>query len=229
MPSITRLTGNDFQSCVNALAALLLDAIDDDASLGFLAPVDQDTATRWWHSRRDAVDCGDLMVWAARGPDDAITGTVSLALERKANGRHRAEITKLIVHRAARGNGLARALLATAEHAAAGAAITLLLLDTQTASPAEGLYNNTGWTRYGIVPQYAADPDGILRNGSFYYKNLAERSPVPFGTVVATVPSYDGHPYRVEESPREGVTTAEGTLALAVHLPAVAGTGESDA
>jgi ribosomal protein S18 acetylase RimI-like enzyme len=114
---------------------------------------------------------GSLTVWVAHGPD-GITGTVSLALERKPNGRHRAEIVKLMVHREARGQGLARALLTTAEQAAARAGATLLLLDTETDSAAERLYRTAGWTRYGIVPDYAADPDGSLQDCSFYYKRL---------------------------------------------------------
>jgi GNAT superfamily N-acetyltransferase len=114
---------------------------------------------------------GGLSVWVARGPD-GITGTVSLSLERKPNGRHRAEIVKLMVHRDARGQGLGGALLARAERAAARAGATLLLLDTVVGSAAEHLYRTASWTRYGIVPDYAADPAGSLEDCSFYYKQL---------------------------------------------------------
>ena len=65
-----------------------------------------------------------------------------------------------------------RRLLATAEHAAAAHGLTLLLLDTETGSAADHLYRAAGWTRYGIVPHYAADPDGTPRDCSFYYKEL---------------------------------------------------------
>jgi ribosomal protein S18 acetylase RimI-like enzyme len=115
---------------------------------------------------------GSLIVWVSRDSEH-INGTVSLALARKANGRHRAEVVKLMVHRDARRQGLARKLLATAEQAAAQAGATLLLLDTQTGSEAERLYRATGWTRYGIVPDYAADPAGSLQDCSFFYKQLS--------------------------------------------------------
>jgi GNAT superfamily N-acetyltransferase len=97
---------------------------------------------------------------------------VSLALEGKPNGRHRGEVVKLMVRRDSRGRGLARALLTTAEDAAVRAGLTLLLLDTATGSAADHLYRDTGWTRYGVVPGYAADPAGSLEACSFYYKQL---------------------------------------------------------
>ncbi|MGC0313814.1 hypothetical protein [Kitasatospora acidiphila] len=44
------------------------------------------------------VAAGDLPVWTARRQDGALAGSVGLALTRKANGTHRAEIVKLMVH-----------------------------------------------------------------------------------------------------------------------------------
>ncbi|MDG4865730.1 GNAT family N-acetyltransferase, partial [Streptomyces sp. T-3] len=108
----------------------------------------------------------------ARSPAGRLVGTVSLALEAKPNGRHRAEIVKLMVHGEARGQGLGRRLLAGAEEAAASAGVRLLLLDTEADSAADGLYRRAGWTRYGVVPEYAASPAGMLRDCSFYFKRV---------------------------------------------------------
>ncbi|WP_181807842.1 GNAT family N-acetyltransferase, partial [Streptomyces shenzhenensis] len=83
------------------------------------------------------------------------------------------ELVKLMVHRDARGRGVARGLLAVAEEAAAAAGITLLHLDTETDSPAERLYRSAGWTRAGVIPDYAADPSGVLRPTTLYYKRVA--------------------------------------------------------
>ncbi|MFG1865713.1 GNAT family N-acetyltransferase [Microbispora bryophytorum] len=169
--TITRLSPDDFHDSVKSLADLLVDVVANGTSLGFLAPFDQEAAAAWWRGRQAAVADGTLTVWVARGPD-GVTGTVSLAVERTPNGRHRAEIIKLMVHREARGRGLARALLTTAEQAAAQAGATLLLLDTVTGTAADHLYQRAGWTRYGIVPGYATDPNGVLEDCSFYYKHL---------------------------------------------------------
>lgn len=173
MPAIERLSADEFPGMVEDLARVLLDAFDDGASLGFVEPFDRQAAAAWWHGLAPAVAAGDLAVWVCR-TDGGVAGTVGLALEGKPNGRHRAEVIKLIVHRDARGRGLARALLATAEQAAAAAGKTLLLLDTETGSAAEHLYLSEGWTRYGRVPGYATTPDGTLRDCSFFYKRLSE-------------------------------------------------------
>ncbi|ADI12230.1 hypothetical protein SBI_09112 [Streptomyces bingchenggensis BCW-1] len=175
MHTITRLSADAFHDSVKGLADLLVDAVRGGSSLGFLASFDQCAAVDWWRARQPAVADSSLAVWVAQGPD-GISGTVSLALEGKPNGRHRAEVLKLIVHREARGQGLGRALLATAEQAAAEAGATLLMLDTETGSVADHLYGAAGWTRYGIVPGYAADPAGSLQDCSFYYKPLARQA-----------------------------------------------------
>ncbi|GAB2800364.1 GNAT family N-acetyltransferase [Actinoallomurus bryophytorum] len=169
--TITRLSADALRDHIEGLAALLAESVAGGSSLGFLMPFDHDAAAAWWRTRQAAMADGGLLVWAAGGPG-GVTGTVSLALESKPNGRHRGEIVKLMVRSDARGRGLARALLATAEDAALRAGVTLLLLDTATGSAADHLYGATGWTRYGIVPGYAADPAGSLEDCSFYYKNL---------------------------------------------------------
>lgn len=79
-----------------------------------------------------------------------------------------------MVHRDARGQGLGRALLATAERAAVDTGVTLLHLDTEADSPAECLYGKAGWTRIGTIPDYAADPYGTLRPTSICYRKLGD-------------------------------------------------------
>jgi GNAT superfamily N-acetyltransferase len=148
--------------------------VDGGASLGFLASLDHDTAAAYWAGLAPGVEGGGLLVWAAR-IGGRLTGTVSLALEDKPNGRHRAEVRKLLVHREVRGRGLGRELLAVAEEAAAVAGRTLLLLDTETGSPAERLYRAAGWTGIGVVPGHAALPSGELRPTTFFYKSAAHK------------------------------------------------------
>ena len=171
MTAIARLSAEDLLAASGQFADLLVDVVDGGASLGFLAPLAAADAAAWWESLAPAVDDGQLRVWAAR-EGGRVVGTVSLRPEFKANGRHRAEVTKLMVHRDARGRGVARRLLAEIESAAADAGFTLLVLDTQTGSPAERLYRAGGWTRAGIVPDYASDPVGVLHPTTIYFKAL---------------------------------------------------------
>ncbi|UYQ63676.1 GNAT family N-acetyltransferase [Streptomyces peucetius] len=170
-PAITRLTAGDLPAAAPALAALLLDAVDDGASVGFTASLTSEQAAAWWASLAPALTDGRVVLWAAHDGDRLI-GTVQLGCETSPNGRHRAEIAKLLVHRAARGRGTARRLLSTAEEFARTDGRTLLMLDTQTGSAAEKLYRTAGWTPLGTVPDYAADPSGTLRPTTFFHKSL---------------------------------------------------------
>ncbi|MEV6751382.1 GNAT family N-acetyltransferase [Streptomyces sp. NPDC051214] len=171
MSAPTRLSAGQLKSVADHLASLLADVVDGGSSLGFLAPLDRTAAADWWRSLTPAVAEGRLAIWVARD-GERITGTVSVGFVDKPNGRHRAEILKLMVHGSARGRGLARTLLATAEQAAAEAGVTLLVLDTETGSPAESLYRRGGWTAAGTIPDYAADPAGVLHPTTLFFKKV---------------------------------------------------------
>ncbi len=169
--NVSRADAGRLTALREQLADLLTDTVDGGASIGFLAPLDRAEALAWWRGRAGAVAAGQLSVWVAQ--DGArVTGTVGLALPDKPNSRHRAELVKLMVSRAARGRGLGRRLLTVAEEEAAAAGLTLLHLDTETGSPAEHLYRSAGWTRAGIIPDYAAGPGGELRPTTLYFKRL---------------------------------------------------------
>ncbi|MDV9196106.1 GNAT family N-acetyltransferase, partial [Streptomyces sp. Wh19] len=93
--------------------------------------------------------------------------------------RHRAEVAKLMVRPSARGRGVGRSLLDAAERSAAGAGVTLLVLDTESGSPAERLYRSAGWTECGSIPDYAGDPAGVLRPTTLYYKAIGTAQALP--------------------------------------------------
>jgi GNAT superfamily N-acetyltransferase len=169
---ITRLSAAEVDACAEDLAAVLVDAVAGGASVGFLAPLSLDDAVAWSRALVPDVADGSVLVWVAR-TDGKISGTVQLRLTAAPTGAHRAEVAKLTVLRSARGHGYGRRLLAAAEDGAASFGVTLLMLDTQTGSAAEGLYSSGGWTRVGTVPGYAADPAGELRPTTFFYKKVA--------------------------------------------------------
>ncbi|MEV0223857.1 GNAT family N-acetyltransferase [Streptomyces sp. NPDC050704] len=167
--TVVRLTPDQLLDSLGELADLLTDTVNGGASIGFLAPLDHGAAVDWWRGRAAAVSEGILAVWAAYA-EGRVVGTVSLAFPDKPNSRHRAEVVKLMVHQEVRGQGVGRALLATAERAAAEAGATLLNLDTETDSPAESLYRSAGWTRAGVIPDYARTPSGVLHPTTIFYK-----------------------------------------------------------
>ena len=90
---------------IAGLADLLIDVVDDGASVGFLAPLPRATAAAYWRGVADGL--GDVLaLWVAE-IDGCVAGTVQLAPCMKDNGRHRADVQKLLVVRACRGRGIA--------------------------------------------------------------------------------------------------------------------------
>jgi hypothetical protein len=96
--TFARLSSTDLIGSATELGAVLVDAVEDGASVGFVQPVDPATAATWWEGLAAAVAEGTLIVWAAH-IGGQLRGTVQLKLENTPNGRHRAEVAKLMVHR----------------------------------------------------------------------------------------------------------------------------------
>lgn len=154
-------------------AALLADAVTDNASMGFVLPVDHRALDRFWDAVTGDVERGERIVLAIERAG-RVAGSVQVAPCGKDNGRHRAEVQKLLVRTGERRRGLARSLMAAAEAHARRAGCWLLLLDTRTGSDAEALYHALDWQALGRVPDYARDPDGTLADCTFFWKRLAE-------------------------------------------------------
>jgi len=153
-----------------ALGALLADAVGDGASVGFLRDLAPGEARRWATATLAGLGPG-LALWVAEA-DGGVAGSVQLAPCLKPNGRHRGEVMKLLVRRSARGQGIASALLAAVEAHARATGLTLLVLDTEAGSPAEGIYRHLGWRYGGAIPDWALTPDGALHTTVYMYKPL---------------------------------------------------------
>ncbi len=153
------------------LAEVLIDCVEGGASVSFMHPLSRDKAMRYWRQVAEKATRGTTILLVAC---DAvgIVGTVQVGLEQPENQPHRADVAKMLVHRRARRRGIGAALMRAAEERARAAGKSLLVLDT--ASPdAERLYARLGWTRAGIIPDYALRPHGGLCSTSIYYRKIA--------------------------------------------------------
>jgi GNAT superfamily N-acetyltransferase len=155
---------------IRGLAELLLDAIESNAGISFLAGLTETEAEAWWRSVLETSSPRAVILIAR--DEGGIVGTVQLQPAWAPNQPHRADIAKLIVHRRGRRRGIARALMVAIEREAQAAGFTLLLLDTCRDGAAERLYASTGWVRVGEVPGFALNPDGSECDTVFYYKQL---------------------------------------------------------
>ncbi|WP_070885230.1 GNAT family N-acetyltransferase [Pseudomonas sp. D1-3] len=169
---IRQLDAADFEACRQGLITLLIDAVANGASVGFLADIDSQQANGYFNEVNRALASGALTIWVAE-EDGNMLGSVQLSLCLKANGLNRGEVQKLLVLSSARRRGIARLLMQQLEAHAAHLKRGLLYLDTEAGSEAEHLYRALGYTRIGGLPDYACGPDGQYRANAIYYKTLS--------------------------------------------------------
>ncbi|MTV56041.1 GNAT family N-acetyltransferase, partial [Pseudoduganella buxea] len=172
--TIEELHGDGVRFHAAALADVLHDCVCNGASVGFLPPFGLADARRFWLGVAQQVDSGARTVFVARDAD-GVCGTVQLALATPANGAHRAEVNKMLVHTRARRRGIARQLMLAAEARARELGRRLLVLDTWTGSGAQHLYEQLGFEVSGIIPAFARLDDGSLGATTVMYKLLAPR------------------------------------------------------
>ncbi|NUU20399.1 MAG: GNAT family N-acetyltransferase [Streptomycetaceae bacterium] len=172
---IDRLHADGLAEAAPQLTDLLVRTVDDGSSVGFAAPLDPRVAREWWLGLYDALAGPDALMWVARDAGGRIVGTVQIHRGRFPNGRHRGEVNKLMVHPDTRGTGLGRRLLETAEAAAPGFGLLLLILDTETGSVAEKLYAAAGWSECGRIPDFAHNATGRLHPTTLFAKRLDGR------------------------------------------------------
>ncbi|MFC4349007.1 GNAT family N-acetyltransferase [Kordiimonas lipolytica] len=154
-----------------AFVDMLVRTVGEGASIGFHAPLEPEEAEAYWHDVNAALKSGQVWMLIAHVGDKVI-GSVQLAPCMKANGRHRAEVQKLMVHPDARGIGVGRNLMIALERLALEKGRTLLMLDTATGDIAEGLYSRMGYTCVGTVPHYTIEADDSFGDTTIFYKHL---------------------------------------------------------
>jgi ribosomal protein S18 acetylase RimI-like enzyme len=171
--TIATLPAEDITSHVRELGALLHACVHDGASIGFVLPfTDHDSEAFWSSKVLPGVRAGGRVLWVAQDRG-RIAGTVQLGYDMLPNQRHRAEVSKLLVHPEFRRQGMARALMAELERHALRLGRSLLTLDTRTGDHAERLYASLGYRMAGVIPGYCRDPfEDRLDSTTIMYKAL---------------------------------------------------------
>lgn len=168
---IRRLGPAELPAQLDALADVLADCVAGGASVGFMAPFPHAEARTVVEGMAAEVEQGNRLLLAAFA-GDRLVGTVQVVLALPPNQPHRGEITKLLVHRSARKRGVAEQLMARADTEARAEGKTLLVLDAVTGGDAERLYTRLGWTKVGVVPDFALFPDGRFCDTTYFFKSL---------------------------------------------------------
>jgi len=167
---------------IDMLGEVLHAVVHAGAGVSFIVPFSPGDARGFWLDRvLPTVRARTRRVVVARG-GARIVGTVQLDLAVPPNQQHRAEVTKLLVHPAARRRGVARALMTALEALARSEGRTLLTLDTVTGGRAEPLYLSLGYVPAGVIPRYARGsltPE--LEATTIMYKELVLATIAPAG------------------------------------------------
>ncbi|MQP66988.1 GNAT family N-acetyltransferase [Niveispirillum sp. SYP-B3756] len=182
---LCEVAGDDLPALLPDLVHILRACVDGGASVGFVQPLTAQAAACFWQNVFAGVRSGyrHLLVATMK---DKVVGTAQLNIDMPTNGRHRAELCKLLVHPDARRRGIAGALIRRAVEIARSQGKRLLVLDTRSGT-VEPLYAAHGFQLAGQIPFYAQDPDNSgIAPTSVMYRLLPE--PVAGLAVTAAQP-----------------------------------------
>lgn len=154
-----------------ALAGMLRDAVENGASVGYVMPIDEADISAFWAGVFEDVVEGSRALLIVR-QSGQIVGSVQVEFAGKPNGRHRAEIQKMLVHSSQRRKGLGRQLMMAVEACAKSRDRSLLVLDTETASAGQHLYASMGFIAAGEIPKFALGTNGGWSPTTYMYKLL---------------------------------------------------------
>ena len=103
------------------LADVLIDCVAGGASFSFMDRLTREQAVAFWRGVAQGVAAGERALLVAED-GQGVCGTVQLVLAQPENQPHRADLSKMLVHRRARRQGLGAALMRAAEASRANAA-----------------------------------------------------------------------------------------------------------
>ena len=153
-----------------SLVNLIKDSVANNYSVGFMQDSTEADFEKFWLDEIAKCDSQNGIFIALA--DEEVLGSVIVTRELRANGRHRAELRKLLVHSKAQKMGIGTALEKLATSFAKEIGLKLLYLDSATSYLINGVYEKWGWTKSGEIPNFAKNPDGSLVSTWFFYKIL---------------------------------------------------------
>src|ERR1700730_19411813 len=105
--SLRRLHALD-DAQIDQLAGVLIDCVEGGASVSFMHPLTRDRAVAFWRRVAQGVAAGERALLIAEDAQ-GLCGTVQLVFDLPENAPHRADLSKMLVHRRAPRQGLGAA------------------------------------------------------------------------------------------------------------------------
>lgn len=172
---IERITALENETDMRALVELLIACVEGGASIGFLAPMKREEAEEYWRKIGGELAAGNRVLLVVRESETGrIVASAQWVGETKANGRHRAEVQKVMVLPSHRRRGIAAGLMKEIEATVVRCGVGLLFLDTSDShAGARAFYEALGYVYVGGIPGYATDTRGVPEQNAIFYKTLA--------------------------------------------------------
>jgi acetyltransferase len=169
--TIRRIFASDLKYVISDLVDVFTDTVNGGYPLGFLPPITRDVARDYWISLFPELATGSrLVVVAFNG--DRVVGSGQLALSQRTNSPHRAEVQRLFVARALRGQGVGKSLMYALHDTAREHGRTLISLSTRRGEPAEAFYKGLGYVEAGVIPGWTIGPAGERYDHVTLYREL---------------------------------------------------------
>jgi len=156
-----------------ALVTLLKNAVDGGAGLGFVPPLSDSEGRAYWLSICPELQAGSRLLLGAYA-GGRIVGTGQLMLARWSSSQHRAEVQKLLVDSAHRGQGVGKLLIIALHDAARQLNRSLIVLNTRRGQPTVRFYKQLGYREAGVIPGFSRNvTTGERRDTMILYQELA--------------------------------------------------------
>jgi len=170
--TIRQLSALELVALLPDLVELFVETVNVGSPLGFLAPIGREVARDYWMALIPELEGGSRLVLIAFR-EGVVVGSGQLALSRRSNSPHRAELEKLFVQRASRGQGIGRSLMHALHSVARQHGRTLILLNTRRGEPAQDFYKALGYREVGVIPGWTIGSEGERFDHVTLYQELA--------------------------------------------------------
>jgi ribosomal protein S18 acetylase RimI-like enzyme len=157
--TIRQLSTLEFVAVLPDLIDLFLETVNGGSPLGFLAPITRETVRDYLISLFPEVEAGSRLVLVAYR-NNVVVGSGQLALSLRSNSPHRAELERLFVERASRGQGIGTSLMHGLHSLSRQNGRTLILLNTRRGELAEAFYKGLGYREVGVIPGWTIGAGG---------------------------------------------------------------------
>jgi GNAT superfamily N-acetyltransferase len=171
--AIRTIGAAEVSSVIRDLVHVFKDTVNSGSPLGFMPPITLETARDYWLSNLPQIEAGSRILLVATY-EGSVVGSAQLELSQRSNSPHRADVQRVFVARALRGQGVGTALMEAIEDAARTHGRTLLTLNTRNNEPAHVWYKSLGYADVGVIPGWTIGAHGERYDHVTMYKKLGQ-------------------------------------------------------